>query len=150
MHNLRHLALSIVVASTVVACGGDDDSGSSRPATATSGDAFCLAGEQMASSLDALGAAFDTGDPAEVEAAMKVVLTDGASVTKIAPDDIHEQISSIVGTWGSLATVLEDNEWNLEAATADPDFLSEEESAGLDATGSEIEAYLLAKCGLEP
>ena len=147
MRHLSTIALSLVSVLSIAACS-DDDSGSSRPATAVKGDAFCVAGEKMSASLDALGAAFDSGDPATVEAAMGAVQTDGASVTKIAPGDISSQVSSIVDSWNSLAVVLEKNGWSLAAAMADPDFVSEEEAAALDATGSEIEAYLATKCGI--
>lgn len=146
MNNLRLLALPLVAAATLVACG--DDGGSSRAATATPGDAFCVAGEKMSANLDALGAAFDANDPAAVEAAMGVVLTEGASITKLAPADISAQMTLIVGTWDSVAAVLENNGWDIAAAAADPDFVTEEEGAALEATGDEIEAYLTDKCDI--
>ncbi|MDO8391632.1 MAG: hypothetical protein Q7V57_14215 [Actinomycetota bacterium] len=148
MNSLRPIALSVVAAFSLAACS-DDSSGSSQAATATLGDAFCLAGEQMNASLDALGAAFDTNDPATVEAAMNVVLADGASVSKIAPADIDSQVKSSVDSWNALAVVLEKNGWDIAAATNDPEFPSEEESAALEANGVAIEAYLAEKCGFE-
>ena len=149
MNNLRPLALSVVAAFSFVACG-DDDAGSSQAATATTGDAFCVAGEKMSANLDALGEGFDAGDPVAIEAAMNVVLADGASISKIAPADIDTQVKASVESWGALAVVLEKNGWDIVAAANDPDFVSEEESAALEANGNEIEAYLAEKCGIEP
>jgi hypothetical protein len=154
MRRLLPLALSAVLALSVAACGDDSSGGSTadgsdRPATATAGDAFCVAAEKMNASTTAFGvAALAQEDAAALEAAMQTIQADGAAVLAAAPTDIEAEVRISIEAFDEVAAGLEKAGWDFAAATKDAEFAALMANADLETNGNTIDAYLLSNCNL--
>jgi hypothetical protein len=128
---------------TLLACGGGDD----RPATAKEGDAFCEAAEEAGETFDELDS-LDFTDPDAVEDAIGDSVDAAKDVATIAPTDIKKEIDELVEVQEQFFELLEDNDFDFIAASADPDF--EDLAADGEDASDELEEYLEDKCGIEP
>jgi hypothetical protein len=151
------LALSALLVLSVAACGSDSSSSSDtdggsdgKAATATAGDEFCVAAQQMNDTTTAFGIAALGGDSdaAALEAAMKKVQADGAAVLAVSPTDIEAKVKTSVDAFDQVAVALEKAGWDFTAASADADFTALMTSADLKTNGDAIDAYLLEKCNI--
>ena len=134
----------------VVACGDDDDqssSGGDRAATAVEGDAFCVQAVAVDGVMDGMGAVFGD-DPAASEAALTALVAEATKAEALAPADIVDALSRNVQGFRDLAAALEEFDWDINTATADPDVLALLESSELEEASSTVETYLSEKCGI--
>jgi hypothetical protein len=146
------LVLSALLVLSVAACGSDSSSSSGangKAETATVGDEFCVAAQQMNDTTTAFGiAAFSEPDAAALEAAMKAVQTKGAAVLAVAPTDIEAKVKVSVEAFDKVAVALEQAGWDFTAASESADFTALMTDADLKTNGDAIDAYLLEKCNI--
>jgi len=132
----------------LAACGDDEksSSGGGRAATAVKGDAFCVKATEVDGLIANMAMAF--GDSAATETALKALVDGATQAEALAPTDIADEVTVSVQGFRDLAAGLEKFDWDLEAASADPDFLALMEGTEADAASARLETYLLEKCGI--
>jgi len=140
------LALASVA---LVACGDDATSsgGGGRSATAVEGDAFCVQATKVDGLMANMAAIFGD-DPAASEAALTLVVDEQTKAEALAPDDIVDVVKVTVQGFRDIATGLKKFNWDLSAASADPDFAALLASPEQDEASTKLGSYLSEKCGI--
>jgi len=133
-----------VSALAVSACGSD---AAKQAATATKGDAFCVAAEKVNTDSNRLGGVIVAGKPDEVKAAYATLLAESNAALKVAPKDIEATLAATVKVQQQIADALEKAGWDVIGAAADPDVKALFDSAS--ATGEKIDAYISTKCDID-
>lgn len=136
----RSLALIGFVAVTAVGCGGGDDVAK----TAKPGDAFCDALEDTNDVIEDIRSV-DPSDPDAVEDAFVEMLDSMKETAALAPQDATELMRDQVKSVENMLEVLEDNDFDIFAASDELEELDEEREELED----EITEYAEDNCDLE-
>ena len=125
----------------LIACSGDG-----VPETAEPGDEFCELAEEAKESGDDLDDV-DFTDADELEDAFAEALESAEAAAAKAPKDITEDINERLELQREVVATLDDADYDITEAFADPDFLELAEE--LDELGEEVDEYLEDNCDIE-
>jgi hypothetical protein len=125
----------------LAACGGDDDDGAAS-------DEFCDLARQADSAGDALNAAFESGDPAEVERVFSESLEDFEAAAEAAPDAVREIADEVTETAQDLRDRFEELDWDPAVVLQDEQAL--EIAARGEGSNTELDAFLQRECDIPP
>ena len=120
------------------ACGSDDES-------ADGGD-FCTAAKAAEAAGNAVN--FDSGTPADIETTVKASVEASKAAQKVAPDEISDVIDQVVKYQEQMADALEKNDWDLIAASQDPDLIELVSSGDMETASAELDQYLADECDM--
>jgi hypothetical protein len=137
---LASIALS-VCALTLAACSSD----AKIAATATKGDAFCLAAQKVKTESKALSSLIVTGKPADLEAAFNKLLAEAKADVAIAPADAKAIFQKSIDLETQVGQALKKFNWDFLKAAQDPE--TRKQFDAIDAYKDD-ENYLLDKCGI--
>ncbi|MFN8021934.1 MAG: hypothetical protein U0Q03_10440 [Acidimicrobiales bacterium] len=138
------VALFVLPALFVVACGGDDEP--SRADTAEKGSEFCdraAVAETRGDEVNQVGT-----DPAKVEPAVKAALESADAALELAPTDVVEVMTRVVDYQHRVADLLEANGWDLVATYATDEGAALFGDDAAQADRDSVRAYLEEKCGI--
>lgn len=111
---------------------------------------FCTLAGTVEDAQAEVDRGLSSGDPAEIERTITAAIAAGRDAVSVAPPEIADDARAAVDGQDELARILADYDWDLTAASADPDLgalMSDQEVA---AANDRLETYLFDECGIAP
>lgn len=142
----RQRTISVIGASlalVLAGCGGGSEEASAEE--------FCDLAEDANDASDDVDAAFDSGDPGDIEDAINDAIAAAEAAVDAAPDDIKPVAETVLEAQQDLANVLEDYDWDIEAAATDEggELMELIEDDSIQEASDELDDYLDDECGIE-
>ena len=153
----RILGVAVLAASvlTLAACGSDDtsaDDTTAETASTGAGGDFCDLVQSFYDTSTTLDAAFSSGDPAQVEAALAELKPILEGLRDGAPADLKDAAAAQTGGILELITIFEQYEYDVDTASTSPEFTDLNARMTTDemATAQEqLNAYDAEVCGID-
>jgi len=137
---LAVLGTSGVLLLSLTACGGGDGNSTAK---------FCDLAKQADKTGKDLGDEFANADPKALKKALTNAIDDYTAASKLAPKEIKKDVTTMLDAQSELADILAADDYDLEKAGKDKDFLDLTADKDLDATSKRVDAYLEKTCGIK-
>lgn len=148
MQVMLRSASALLVSLSVLALVGCGSDAVKQAATATEGDAFCVAAGKVNTDSSELSNIILTGKPDEVKAVYTKLLAESNAALRVAPKDIKDAVAQSVDAQTKIGDALGKYNWDVLKAGADPAIKPLFDAA--DSSSKTVDAYLTSKCGIAP
>lgn len=141
---MKRLAVLLVVAGSITACGGG---GGSQAATAKSGDSFCKLAQVAKDDNDALGS-LDPADPAKVKVQLSGAIDSLGRLAAKAPKDIEATTKTLLAAEEKLESLLKVNNFDFTKLAASDEGKKLVADGSINRASKDLDKYLSDKCGI--